>query len=101
MSKDLSDTPLVDNKEFRDQLLAEFPDALGGEMEGAGVYASATRRKVEVILVKAICDWADGHKNDRAQPFAAKAAVSLAHHVLSKPDVLKELGARTRRLPKG
>ncbi|RZJ08933.1 MAG: TIR domain-containing protein [Acidovorax sp.] len=89
----LSGEKLIDNKAFRDQLLSEFPTARGGEMEGVGVYASGIRSRVETILVKAICDWADGHKNDRAQPFAAKMAVSLVHHVLSKPDVLRALGA--------
>jgi nucleoside phosphorylase len=97
----LSGEKVIDSREFRDELLAKFPTAVGGEMEGAGAYASASREKVEIILVKGICDWADGHKNDRAQPFAAKAAVSLAHHVLSKPDVLKELEASDMGLPRG
>ncbi|AGC44954.1 hypothetical protein MYSTI_03648 [Myxococcus stipitatus DSM 14675] len=93
----LSGEKLVDNSEFRDQLLTAVPRALGGEMEGSGAYASAHRSKVEIILVKGICDWADGHKNDRAQPFAAKAAASLVHHILRKPDVLRELGATDRK----
>ncbi|MDI1476441.1 TIR domain-containing protein [Polyangium sp. y55x31] len=96
----LSGEKLIDNSLFRDRLVEEFRDALGGEMEGAGAYASGSRTKTEVILLKAICDWADGHKNDRAQPFAAKAAVSLAQHVLSKRDVLAALGARDRGLPR-
>src|SRR5262249_36132178 len=41
-------------------------------------------------------DWADGEKDDRAQRFAAFAAVSLAEHVLGKPDVLAHLGARAK-----
>lgn len=95
----LSGSKVMDNKEDRDRLLAAFPAALGGEMEGAGAYAAATGRKTEVILIKAICDWADGEKNDRAQPFAAYAAVHLAAHVLSKPDVLTSLGAVDLGLP--
>ena len=92
----LSGPELIDNKEFRDQLVGKFAnrEPLGGEMEGAGAYEVAERNHVEVILIKGICDWADGHKNDRAQPFAAYAAVSLAKHVLIKPHVLAELGAR-------
>lgn len=89
----LSGPVLIDNKEFRDELVMEFPRALGGEMEGAGAYAAAHKGGTEMILVKAICDWADGTKNNRAQPFAARTAVSLAVHVLSKPDVLHALGA--------
>lgn len=84
----LSGEKLVDNRQFRDELRHDFPTALGGEMEGAGAYASAAEAKVEMILVKAICDWADGHKNDRAHPFAAYTAASLVSHVLSQRDVL-------------
>lgn len=87
----LSGEKLIDNKVFRDQLVAKFEGALGGEMEGAGAYAAAEREGVEVILVKSICDWADGHKSDRAQPFAAYSAVHLAHHVLSRRDSLGSL----------
>lgn len=89
----LSGEKLVDKQAFRDQLVGAFPIAIGGDMEGAGAYAAADRRSAEIILVKSICDWADGHKNDRAQPFAAFTAVSLAHHVLSKPGVLEAIGA--------
>lgn len=90
----LSGEKLVDQKKFRDKLMKSFPLALGGEMEGAGAYSAAGREKVEMVLIKAICDWADGHKNDLAQPFAAQAAVSLAKYILSKSDVLGALDAR-------
>ncbi len=64
-------------------------------MEGAGAYEATERaRDTEIILIKAICDWADGSKNDRAQPYAAYTAVSLAHYVLSQPDVLSALGVQ-------
>jgi nucleoside phosphorylase len=89
----LSGEKLVNNLEFRDRLKEKFPGAIGGDMEGIGAYAAANRRSTEIILIKGICDWADGQKNDVAQPFAGHAAVSLASHVLSKTDVLKELGA--------
>ena len=86
----LSGDKVVNNREFRDALVKEFPTAIGGEMEGAGAY-SAVAPQTEVILIKSICDWADGNKNDSAQPFAAFTAVSLTKHVLSKPDVLHPL----------
>jgi nucleoside phosphorylase len=91
----LSGPKLIDNKEFRDQLVSGFAnrEVLGGEMEGAGAYEAAERENIEIILVKGICDWADGDKNDRAQPFAAYSAVSLAHHVLCKPDAISQLKA--------
>lgn len=90
----LSADKLVKNKAFRDSLVKELPTAQGGEMEGHGAYAAAQGAKVEMILIKAICDWGDNLKNDRAQAFAAYAAASLASHVLSKPGVLTALGAR-------
>ncbi|MFY9311390.1 MAG: hypothetical protein WAQ28_20255, partial [Bacteroidia bacterium] len=83
----LSGDKLVNNKDFRDALVNAFPTAIGGEMEGAGAY-SAVSSPVEVILIKSICDWADGEKNDKAQPFASFTATSLAKYVLSKLDVL-------------
>lgn len=91
----LSGEKLVDAQHFRDALRADYPTAIGGEMEGTGLYAAASYKRVEVLLVKAICDFADGHKNDRAQPFAARAAVALVEHVFSKPDVLRHIGVRT------
>lgn len=87
----LSGEKVVDDFEFRESLKGDYATALGGEMEGTGAYAAASYKGVEVLLLKAVCDFADGHKNDRAQPFAARAAVSLVEHVLSKPDVLKHL----------
>ncbi len=102
----LSGKKLINNKKFRDDLLNLFQgrdkkaSPYGGEMEGAGAYEARERleaklnERFEIILIKAICDWADGEKNDRAQPFAAYSAVSLAKHVLSKPSVLAALSAK-------
>jgi nucleoside phosphorylase len=89
----LSGPKLIDDKEFRDALLLSYPNAKGGEMEGEGGYAAAEKSRIQTILIKSICDWADGHKNDRAQAFAAFTSASLAAHVLNQPDVLGVLGA--------
>ena len=93
----LSGAKLVNNREFRDTLARRFANALGGEMEGIGAYGAAFRRRVPILLVKAICDWADGTKNDRAQPFAAAAATDLVRHVLDKADALAALGVTMAR----
>lgn len=79
----LSGEKLVDDPAFKRQLFQQFPQAIGGEMEGAGLCAASGRVGVAWILVKAICDWGDGTKHKRHQPLAAAAAVSLVHHVLS------------------
>lgn len=63
-------------------------------MEGEGGYAAAEQAKIETILVKSICDWADGHKNDNAHSFAASTAVSLVEYIFNQPDVLAVLGAK-------
>jgi nucleoside phosphorylase len=95
----VSGEKLVAARAFRDELRTLFRQALGGEMEGAGAYAAAARANVEILLVKAISDFADGEKSDLAQPFASRMAVSLAWHILSKPDVLEALGAHDHGLP--
>src|SRR5207248_10152318 len=83
----LSVDRLINNKDYRDKLLRIDPEAIGGEMEGTGVYAAAHRNKVDWILVKAICDWADGNKDQEKegrQKEAAEQAVRLTMHVLEQ-----------------
>jgi nucleoside phosphorylase/tetratricopeptide (TPR) repeat protein len=83
----LSGEKLVDNTDFRRHLHDLEPEAIGGEMEGAGLYVACQDCKVDWILVKAICDWADGNKaedkNDR-QKLAAHNAASFVLHVLQR-----------------
>jgi nucleoside phosphorylase len=79
----LSAEKLVDNLEFRNNLFSRFPQAIGGEMEGAGFYAAAYRKRVPCLLLKSICDWGDGQKHKKHQPLAAATSNSLLHHVLS------------------
>jgi nucleoside phosphorylase len=88
----LSGEKLIDDPEFKASLFDAYPQAIGGEMEGVGLAAAAVRENLPWILVKAICDWADGKKHKKHQPLAAAAAVSLVHHVLDQADVLHGLG---------
>lgn len=83
----LSGDKLTDNRDFRDHLLKLAPDAIGGEMEGMGLYSAAERLKTDWILVKAICDWADGYKSyqkEQRQRQAAENAVSFTLHVVGR-----------------
>lgn len=84
----LTGDTLVNNMNFRDRLLQLEPEAIGGEMEGQGIYSAATREKVDWILVKAICDWGDGNKDvpdkNAHQKQAAENAVRFTFHVLQK-----------------
>ncbi|RAQ96547.1 5'-methylthioadenosine/S-adenosylhomocysteine nucleosidase family protein [Thermogemmatispora tikiterensis] len=83
----LSGEKLINDKEYRDQLQALEPEAIGGEMEGAGLCAAAQHHKVDWILVKAIADWADGFKHvnkERRQRKAASNAARFTLHVLAQ-----------------
>ena len=88
----LSGEKLIDNPDFKSDLFTRYPTAIGGEMEGSGLAAAAGRVNCEWVLVKGICDWADGNKRnphkDRDQEFAAATAVNLTQHVLTQPGVL-------------
>ncbi|MCH7725112.1 MAG: hypothetical protein IH991_01330 [Planctomycetes bacterium] len=87
----LSGEKLIDDVEFKNKLFDEYPNALGGEMEGSGVAAAADREKREWIIVKGICDWGDGTKNKLHQEFAAAASISLVVHVLNQPGAFDAL----------
>lgn len=77
----LSGNKLVDNTDYRGELHDLCPDAIGGEMEGFGVYSAAARARADWIIVKAISDWADGAKRgdeaDRQQRAARNAATAV------------------------
>jgi nucleoside phosphorylase len=92
----LSGEKLVDNLPFRKQLLKVEPEAIGGDMEGAGLYAAAQRAEVDWLMVKAICDWADGQKSrnkKQRQQLAAQNAAQFALHVIQQ-------GGLARQTPK-
>ena len=75
----ISGPNLIDSLEEKNKLTAYFPDAEGGEMEGAGIMfavQSVPGNNPEAIVIKAIVDWADGTKDKRWQPFAAHASAS-------------------------
>jgi len=80
----LSGEKLVNDPKFRSLLLYEEPEAIGGEMEGGGLYAACHNARVDWILVKGICDWADGNKNDDAQKIAARNAARFVLYVIEQ-----------------
>lgn len=91
----LSGDKVVDDKAFKKSLLERYPRAIGGEMEGRGAYSACRNRNInEWIIVKAICDWADGTKSqdkERNQIAAAKSAVSLLHHIFNDPTSFEKI----------
>jgi nucleoside phosphorylase/tetratricopeptide (TPR) repeat protein len=93
----LSGAHLVDNIDHRRELLALEEEAIGGEMEGAGLYVACQNNKVDWILVKAICDWADGNKEvdrETRQKQAAHNAAAFVLHALQQAP-LTQIGRET------
>jgi nucleoside phosphorylase len=90
----LSGDKLVDNVEFHGQLRKSESEAIGGEMEGAGLYVACQEEKVDWILVKAICDWGDGNKAEDKkvrQQLAANNAAAFVLHALQQAPLKQEV----------
>ena len=83
----VSGEKLIDNAQFKKRLREKYPEAIGGEMEAAGAYVTAEFYKRDWIVVKAVCDYADGNKKrnkQKNQELAAKNAAQLVFHVLEQ-----------------
>ncbi|WAC40378.1 hypothetical protein [Pedobacter sp. SL55] len=92
----LSGEELIDNKQYRDELVSKYNTALGGEMEGAGVYAACDGRS-PCILVKGICDFADGNKGEdkeARQTIAVQAAIGLISQLFNSDSAFSEFGVK-------
>jgi len=91
----LSGDKVVDDLNFKKKLINMYPRAIGGEMEGRGAYSACKNRGVEEwIVIKSICDWADGTKStqkQKNQEVAAKSTVSLLHYVFSDPKAFNKI----------
>lgn len=87
----LSGEKLIDNAAFKAQLRSHFPDAIGGEMEGAGIQAACGRSNVEWLVVKGVCDYAEnkGKNKRRRQQIAADAASAAVVRVLMTGGLMK------------
>jgi nucleoside phosphorylase len=77
----LSANTLLNSPAQRAQLIKQHPDAIGGEMEGAGVFAAAAKEKVDWIMVKAIADWGMA-KDDTHHHLAARNAAGFVVHTI-------------------
>ncbi len=97
--KVLSGSKLVDDKEFKKHLFQLFPEAIGGEMEGCGLYAASFHESFnQWILVKGICDWAENKESEdkeKNQQIASEAAVSLCFNVMNNPYAFECLGIKS------
>lgn len=91
----LTGEKLIDNIDYKKKLFSSHPEARGGEMEGLGVYSSADKHRKPWIVVKSICDWADGNKNSDTkkedQKLAALSSLSYCHKVLMTKNIFHDL----------
>lgn len=91
----ISGEQLVDNKTVRDRLLSESPEAMAGEMEGNGLVAACVSARRPWILVKAICDFADGNKGknkNMRQAIAAASSANCCAAVLEQATAFESIG---------
>lgn len=91
----VSGEQLVDNEDVREKLRLENPEAKAGEMEGNGLVASCGSFRKPWILVKAICDFADGNKSEekeKKQLIAAASSVSCCVAALGQSTAFDLLG---------
>lgn len=85
----ISGEKLIDDQAFKEKLRKAYPEAIGGEMEAAGIYSAALLKQRDWIIFKAVCDYADGNKGeskDNRQTLAAKNAAAFVRHVLTAYD---------------
>ncbi len=82
----LSGEKLIDNEKYKEELIERFSvckgsnkKIIGGEMEGVGLASALSRcGNANWIIVKAICDWADGNKKENKKEKQALAAKNAA-----------------------
>ena len=81
----LSGNYLIDNEDAQKTLLRKFtPDAYGIETESAGLFYEYGNHNVQLMVVKAVCDYGDGSKKKEYQPTAALLAAECVHYYLCK-----------------
>lgn len=69
----------------RDRLSSELGGVLCFEMEAAGLM-----NRFPCLVIRGICDYADSHKNERWQPYAAITAAAYAKELLSVVSAVKD-----------
>lgn len=83
----LSGEKLIDNPVYKAELLEKYPNAVGGEMEGYGVSTACNSKSItHWIIVKGICDFADGKKSkgkSKKQRIAAESSINLCEHLFT------------------
>ena len=84
----LSGNSVIKNAQRRDDLSGKFPNARCLEMEAAGVMD-----QTHCLVIRGIADYADSHKNQCWQPYAAGTAAAFAREFLLtiEPRAVKDI----------
>lgn len=80
---------LIRSAAERDRISNELGGVLCFEMEAAGLM-----NNFSCLVIRGICDYADSHKNDKWQPYAAGVAAAYAKELLSIVIPASKVGAR-------
>jgi nucleoside phosphorylase len=80
----LSGEKLVNKLQFRDKLLEDEEEAIGGEMEASGIFNSCFRRSRRCIIIKSICDFGYNKTNE----YQEQAALNSFDFLFSMIEVL-------------
>ena len=82
-----SGNALVKNANERDEILKRLPDNVRNECLCIEMEAAGLMDTFPCIVIRGICDYADSHKNDMWQKYAAATAAAFAKEFLSFVDV--------------
>ncbi|XP_067054319.1 death domain-containing ATP nucleosidase-like isoform X2 [Acropora muricata] len=88
----LSGPEVVSSDKRRMELIKRYPDAIGVEMEGEGLYAAAHDLCIEWVVIKGVSNYAGDNKSasDPWRPFSSLMAASLVAHILSNANVFQK-----------
>ncbi|MBB4268246.1 pentapeptide repeat-containing protein, partial [Roseospira visakhapatnamensis] len=78
----LSGASLIDHRPSRDALLVIEPEAVGGEMEGSAIERACRGTRTDWMVIKGICDFADGNKDARTKDQDQRLAADHAARVV-------------------
>ncbi|XP_074615959.1 death domain-containing ATP nucleosidase-like [Acropora palmata] len=88
----LSGPEVISSDKRRMELIKRYPDAIGVEMEGEGLYAAAHDLGIEWVVIKGVSDYAGDNKSasDHWRTFSSLMAASLVAHILSNANVFQK-----------
>ncbi|XP_044174658.1 5'-methylthioadenosine/S-adenosylhomocysteine nucleosidase-like isoform X2 [Acropora millepora] len=88
----LSGPEVVSSDKRRMELIERYPDAIGVEMEGEGLYPFAHDLATEWVVIKGVSDYAGDNKSasDNWRPFSSLMAASFVAHILRNANFFQE-----------